>query len=417
MLAFSIAVSVALVVSFVCSVFEAVLLSTGHARIEALVREGKRSGQILRDFKRRIDVPIAAILTVNTIAHTVGASVAGATYADVFDESTLWIFTIVFTVAVLFLTEILPKTLGVTHAARLASPVAHGVHSLAIALRPVVAVIERLSRALRGKTQAPVTSIEEIRLLATLGRNEGLVGHGTADIIVNATRLRQLRVEDIMLPRAMVTFLSATSSTSELLHTVRSTQFSRFPFSPTDRFDDVSGIVLAREILFTLMDRPDEELDWTHLVREPLVVPLGKPISKLLRSFQAMRSHMALVVDEYGTFEGIVTLEDVIEEIVGEIDDEVDQPTADWTMQADGTLHVPATVELRKVLQYLGKDWPDGNEATTVGGIVTEQLGRLPVPGDAVESYGCRFEVLAVNKRRAELVAVRKVAEKGTGLS
>jgi CBS domain containing-hemolysin-like protein len=409
MLAFAIAVSVALVVSFLCSIFESVLLSTGHARIEALAREGKRSGRILRYFKRNIDVPIAAILTVNTIAHTVGASVAGATYQNVFDESTLWVFTIVFTIAVLIFTEIIPKTLGVTHAARLAAPVAYAIYALTIVLRPVVSVTERLSRALRGQDQPPVTSIEEIRLLATLGRSEGLVGPRTADMIVNATKLRQLRVADIMLQRAMVTFLSATSSNAELLQTVRSSQFSRFPFSPSDNFDDVSGIVLARDILFDLLDRPDHEIDWKKLVREPLVVPPGKPLNKLLRVFQEVRSHMALVVDEYGGFEGIVTLEDVIEEIVGEIDDEADQPTAAWRPEADGTLHVPATAELRKVLQQLGKEWPENQEITSVGGIVTEALGRLPKAGDVVEWNGCRFEVLAVNKRRAELVAVRKL--------
>jgi len=413
MLTFSIAVAVALLVSFLCSIFEAVLLSIGHARIEGLAREGKRSGRILRHFKRHIDVPIAAILTVNTMAHTVGASVAGATYENAFDEGTLWIFTIVFTIAVLLFTEILPKTLGVTHAARLASPAAYGIYGLTIALRPILFVLGRLSRALRGAEPPPVTSVEEIRMLASLGRSEGLVGPRTADIIVNATRLRQLRVADIMIPRTMVTFLSGVSTSAELLQTVRSSQFSRFPFTPTDDFDDVSGIVLAKDIMFDLVDRPAVGFDWTKLVREPLIVPLGKPLNTLLRSFQEMRSHMALVVNEYGGFEGVVTLEDVIEEIVGEIEDEADQPTVEWTTQPDGSLHVPATTELRKVLRHLGRDWHGEHEAATVGGLVTERLESLPKQGDVVEWNGCRFEVLAVNKRRAELVAVSKLASFG----
>jgi CBS domain containing-hemolysin-like protein len=109
MLAFTVAVSVALIVSFMCSILESVLLSINHAQIEGLVAKGRPSGRLLRDFKRRIDVPIAAILIVNTVAHTVGASVAGASYEDVFDEQTLWVFTIVFTVAVLLFTEIVPR--------------------------------------------------------------------------------------------------------------------------------------------------------------------------------------------------------------------------------------------------------------------------------------------------------------------
>jgi putative hemolysin len=408
MLAFSAAVSVALIVSFLCSIFESVLLSIGHAQIEALANEGKGSGRLLRHFKRRIDVPIAAILTVNTIAHTVGASVAGATYENVFDERTLWIFTIVFTITVLLFTEIIPKTLGVAYAARLATPVAYGIYVLTVVLRPVVAAIERISRALRGSTLPPVTSIEEIRLLAVLGRSEGIVGPRMAEMIVGATGLRQLRVSDVMLPRAMVTIISGTNSRAEILDTVRSTQFSRFPYTPTDDFDDVAGIVLAKDLMFALLEHPQKDLDWATLVRDPLVIPPGKPLNTLLRSFQEMRSHMALVVDEYGGFEGIVTIEDVLEEIVGEIDDEVDQPADDWLLQPDGTVHVAATTELRKVLRYLQRAWPGGQDATSVGGLVTEKLGRLPRQGDVVEWNGCRFEVLSANKRRAEMLAVRR---------
>ena len=114
------AVSVALIVSFLCSIFESVLLSINHAQVESLAQQGKRSGQLLKEFKRRIDMPIAAILITNTIAHTIGTAVAGATYEDAFNSETLWIFTIVFTTAILLFTEIIPKTLGVTHAKRLA---------------------------------------------------------------------------------------------------------------------------------------------------------------------------------------------------------------------------------------------------------------------------------------------------------
>ena len=136
MLVFISAVTVALVVSFTCSIFESVLLSIGRAQVEAMARDGKRAGVLLRDFKRRIDIPIAAILIVNTIAHTIGSAVAGASYQDVFDGRTLWLFSIIFTIAVLLFTEIIPKTLGVAHAERLAGPVALGIKGLTVALGP-----------------------------------------------------------------------------------------------------------------------------------------------------------------------------------------------------------------------------------------------------------------------------------------
>ena len=144
------AVSVALIVSFLCSIFESVLLSINYAQVESLAQQGKRSAQLMKEFKQRIDVPIAAILITNTIAHTVGTTVAGATYEDAFSAETLWIFTIVFTISILLLTEIIPKTLGITYARRLATPVAFGIYALTVALRPLVMLSSVVSRALRG---------------------------------------------------------------------------------------------------------------------------------------------------------------------------------------------------------------------------------------------------------------------------
>jgi len=211
------AVSVALIVSFLCSIFESVLLSINHAQIESLAQQGKRSGQLLKEFKGRIDIPIAAILITNTIAHTMGTAVAGATYKDAFSAETLWIFTIVFTTAILLFTEIIPKTLGVRHARRLATPVAYGIHALSVALRPLVLLSGAVSRSLPGRKDVPMTSVDEIRLLAALGRTEGVVGAQAAGIIVGASTLGELRASDVMLPRKQVIYFSATSSRQQVL--------------------------------------------------------------------------------------------------------------------------------------------------------------------------------------------------------
>ena len=402
------AVSVALVVSFLCSIFESVLLSIGHAQVENLTRRGKRSGKLLKAFKRRIDIPIAAILIVNTIAHTVGAAVAGATYQDVFSPQTLWVFTIVFTTAVLLFTEIVPKTLGVTYASALATPVAYGIRALTIALRPLVVLSDRISRAIRGGKEVPVTSVEEIRLLAALGRTEGVLGVRTAGMILGATRLHQLRAMDVMVPRQQVVFLSARHSREQILQTVTGSGHSRFPFSPTDELDDIAGVVLAKELLYRLQRSPSEKIDWSSLAREPLVVPATKPLDRLLRTFQESRRHLAVVVDEYGTVEGIVTLEDVLEEIVGDILDESDHPIPELWPQADGSLNVRAVVELRKVCERLGLERSPATEATSLGGLLTELLDRIPVKGDVVEWNGYRLEVLSASERRAELISIRR---------
>jgi CBS domain containing-hemolysin-like protein len=404
------AVSVALIVSFLCSIFESVLLSINHAQVESLAQQGKRSGQLLKEFKHRIDMPIAAILITNTIAHTIGTAVAGATYADAFSAETLWIFTIVFTTAVLLFTEIIPKTLGITHAVRLATPVAFGIQVLTVALHPLVLLSGAVSRTLRGGKDVPVTSIEEIRLLAALGRTEGVVGAQTAGIIDGASGLRKLRASDVMLPRKQVVYLSATSSRQQVLKTLKQSQHSRFPFSTTDQLDQVSGVVLAKELFLRLQENSDETIDWSRLVHEPIVVPETTHLDSLLRTFKEARRHMAIVVDEYGDIQGIVTFEDVLEEIVGDIIDETDRPIEDLWSQDDGSVHALGTIELRTLCQQLEIKLPPDTEVTRLGGLVTELLGRIPVKGDTVEWNDCCLKVLSASQWSAELVSIKKKA-------
>lgn len=401
------AVLIALIVSFLCSIFESVLLSVGNAQIEVLTASGRRSGRLLRDFKQRIDVPIAAILILNTVAHTIGAAVAGATYENVFAPGTLWVFSIVFTIAVLLFTEIVPKTLGVAYSDRLSAPVAHAIHALTLVLRPLVLLTSSLSRALRGHRDAPVTSIEEIRLLTALGRNEGVVGIRIADMIVGATELREIRAADVMLPKQQVVFLSAQWGPAEVLDVIDKSPHSRFPFTESLSLDNVGGIVLTRELLQQVIARPGQPIDWSRIVREPLVVPASQPLNLLLRTFQESRSEMAIVVDEYGDIEGIVTLEDVLEEIVGEIDDESDKPLDDLALQEDGSWLADASIDLRKTCARLEIEWDPASRAHSLGGLIMERLGRIPVAGDIVEWRGLRLEVLEADERRAKRILIR----------
>jgi magnesium and cobalt transporter len=165
------------------------------------------------------------------------------------------------------------------------------------------------------------------------------------------------------------------------------------------------------ELLYWMHDNPGRPIDWPALAREPVVVPEGMALSALLRTFQDARFHLAIVVDEYGGVEGIVTLEDVIEEIVGDILDESDHPVEDVWPQDDGSIQARATVELRKICGLLDLPWYPEDEVATIGGLVTELLGRLPVRGDAVRWNGCLLEVLTAGPRRPELLSVRRLTQ------
>ncbi|MEM9689447.1 MAG: hemolysin family protein [Pseudomonadota bacterium] len=408
MLLFIVAVSVVLIASFLCSIFESVLLSVTRPQIQKLVQDGRRAGKLLTRFKENIDVPIAAILILNTAAHTVGAAVAGASYTEVFDPGTLWLFTIVFTLAVLLFTEIIPKTLGVSYAPLLATPVAYGIQSLTIVLKPLVLISERISRSLRANSDVPVTSPEEIRLLASLGRNEGVVGKRTAGMIVGATHLGELRVSDVMLPREEVHFLSHTMSCDDALDIVRETGHSRFPYSPSGEIDDISGVILTKELLYGQLLDGSATIDWASLRKDVLTVPETLTLPRLLRTFQESHRHLAIVVDEYGSIKGIVTLEDVLEEIVGDIYDESDQPAKDIVRRKDGTLYVKASVDLRKLSAALEVTWQPEDEVTTVGGLVSEKLERIPVVGDSVEWNDHWITVIRADRQRATKLSVRK---------
>lgn len=408
MLIFLTAVSVVLIVSFLCSIFESVLLSLTRPQIEVTARRHAHAGRLLAGFKENMDVPVAAILILNTAAHTIGAAVAGASYSAVFGAATLWLFSLLFTVAVLLFTEIIPKTIGVNHATKLAVPVAHGIRLLTLALRPLVAVSESISRSLRGSAPAPVTSPEEIRLMAWLGRTRGAVGPRTAGMVVGATQLRHLHAADVMLPRDSVHFLRADMDRDEVAAYIRESGHSRFPYSPSSKLDDVSGVVLAKDLLDWLLRHADRNVEWAALVREPLVVPDTVLLPQLLRTFQESQRHLAIVVDEYGSVEGVVTLEDVLEEIVGDIRDEGDAPADDIEVRSDGALVVRGTVDMRKLSDRMGIAWDPDLEVSTIGGLVTETLERIPVTGDAIEWNGYRIEVLRADRRRARRVLVRR---------
>ena len=295
-----------------------------------------------------------------------------------------------------------------SYATALAPYVAFGIKWLTVILLPLVKVSEKISRSLRGNAESPVTSIEEIRLLAALGGDEGVVGPRVSRMIVGASQLSFLKARDVILPRDDVRFLSGTMSRQDALSETHNSRHSRFPFSPTGDLDEVAGVVLAKDLLNWLLTHDDEEIDWDSLLLEPLFVPEGTPLPKLLRTFQDSRRHMAFVVDEYGTMEGIVTMEDVFEEIVGDIDDESDAPTKDIVEREDGSLFVKATVDLRKLSAQLGLQWEPEEDVTTVGGLISEELERIPQVGDSISWNGYQITVLRADRQRARLLSIKE---------
>ena len=189
---------------------------------------------------------------------------------------------------------------------------------------------------------------------------------------------------------------------------VHAAKHSRFPFTPTGELDEFSGVVLVKELLYWLLTHDDDVVDWESILLDPIVVPESTPVPNLLRTFQNARRHLAIVVDEYGSVEGIVTLEDVLEEVVGDIRDESDRPIKDIVVRKDGSLFVKAKVDLRKLSSQLGLQWEPDEDITTVGGLVTEVLERIPQAGDSITWHGYQITVLRADRHRAKLLSIKR---------
>ncbi|HIE70687.1 MAG TPA: CBS domain-containing protein [Planctomycetes bacterium] len=204
-----------------------------------------------------------------------------------------------------------------------------------------------------------------------------------------------------MVTRDRVTYLSGNQPAEDNLKRVERSSHSRFPYTPTGELDDVKGVILTKELMLSLRHKPDP--DWESLLVELLIVPESASLSHVLQRFQMGKRHMAIVVDEYGSTLGIVTLEDVLEEIVGEIIDESDTDDTSVLERPDGTLVCRGVAEIADVLARLNIGGVK-TESKSLSGFLAERLGSVPAPGDKVDVQGFRFEVAKANSRRAERV-------------
>jgi CBS domain containing-hemolysin-like protein len=325
-------VAVALVFSFLCSIAEAVLLSVTTAHITLLEQEGRRSGALLRKLKSDINKPLAAILTLNTIAHTVGAAGAGAQAATVFGNTYVGVTSAVLTLLILVFSEIIPKTLGATYWRSLASLTAHGLKFLVWILYPFVVLSELLTRGLSRGHELEGFSREEFAAMADLGEQEGQLEERESRILKNMFLLHETRVSDVMTPRPVVFSLPESLTVSEYFASHYDSRFSRIPVYAEDR-EQLTGFVLKDDLLLAQARSNTENALQTYRRELPALLD-STPLSDAFEDILHRRAHIMMIVDEYGGMEGIITLEDILETLLGlEIIDESDK-TADMQQHA-----------------------------------------------------------------------------------
>lgn len=314
---------VALGISFLCSLLEAALLSVPHSHVAVMVERGSRAGERLQKMKDDVDRPLAAILTLNTFAHTLGAAGVGAQATILWGEAWVGMVSFVVTLLILIFSEIIPKTLGAVHAKGLAPFTAWTVHGMILLLWPLVAVCNGISKLLSGKDQAvPLIDRQEVRSLARLAHEEGAIDQNEARVMRNLIALRETTVGQVMTPRTVVFTLRA-DQTVRAVTEGDPPPFARIPVTG-ESLDDVKGLV-HRHDLFKARSEGRTEATLGEMVRPVHAVPEVAKLPAVLDGFLQRRAHLFLVVDEYGGTAGIITLEDVLETLLGvEIVDETD---------------------------------------------------------------------------------------------
>lgn len=318
------AVILAILISAICSVFEAVLYSLPVSRIEMMAVKRPATAAIFTQLKNNIDQPITAILTLNTVANTMGAAVAGAAAAAVFGEANVIWFSLFFTLAILLLSEILPKTIGVEFNAVLAPAIARPLQLMVIVLKPVILLCQAVTRLIPRKNSSHI-SANELTTFARLSRKSGEIEKDQEEVITNILDLREKTVRQVMTPRTVTFSLNQNMTVAEAARLKDKWSIhSRVPIYGRN-MNDVVGIVLSYEVMMAVAD-DKHDLKLKKIMHPVNFVPETAPLNKVFVNFFEKHQHLFVVVDEYGSVTGVISMEDIIEEIMGrEIIDESDR--------------------------------------------------------------------------------------------
>lgn len=312
----------ALAVSFLCSVLEAVLLSTPMSFISVKESEGSRAALRLKQYKTNIDKPIAAILSLNTIAHTIGAAGVGAEAVKIFGEASFGIVSAILTLLILVLSEIIPKTIGASYWRRLALPSASTIHVLVIITYPLVWLSEYITRMFSSNEEQLSVSREEVSAMVAVASEEGVLKADESKIIQNTIKLNNISAEDIMTPNPVVVAVPEDMNVREFFDKVELT-YSRIPVYRENR-DFITGYVLKSTVL-EMVAKDRFKTRMADIKRPILTFGEDEKVFNIWEKMLEKKEHISTVCDKYGCLRGIVTMEDVIETMLGrEIVDEVD---------------------------------------------------------------------------------------------
>jgi Mg2+/Co2+ transporter CorB len=406
------AIAFLLLVSAFFSASETSLMVTSRARMHVLEREGRRRAATVNLLIQDRERLIGAILLANNLVNIFASALATTLLVGLFGQTGIAWATLIMTVLIVLFTEVAPKTAAIARPDMLAMFVAPIMRWVVLVFAPITRVMQLIVRGalhmvgLDVTRDSPVLSItDELRGAIELHHEEGRVDKEARDLIRGALDLDEIKLEEIMVHRKSIHMLDLEKPVDEVIADALQSAHTRLPLHRGDP-DNIVGILHAKDLLRALWHSEGDtaKIDLAALARPPYFAPETTTLQEQLDAFKRKQEHFALVVDEYGAIMGLVTLEDILEEIVGEIEDEHDVPLQGVRPQADGSVNVDGDVSIRDLNRAMDWSLPD-EEAVTIAGLVIHEAQSIPDVGRTFSFHGMRFRVL--RRRRNQITAIK----------
>jgi putative hemolysin len=399
----------AILLSALFSAAELAVFLPSEARVRALADQKARGAAALVQVRARPERTLVLLRLADALSDVSAGALAA--YIAFMQWEILGLALAVGAVAllVLYFGELVPMGIAANHGVRIALAIAPLLLLLIRLLAPLLLVVARLSGIRTERRDAATTITEsEIRQLASLGHNEGEIEEHERELIERAFRLDETKTWEIMVPRVDIFAWQDSKRLIDIAHELAAVRHSRVPVYG-ESIDDITGVLYLRDAYQALVSG-QRDVKLGALAREPLVVPGSLPLSRLLRDFQGRRIHLAVVVDEYGGTDGVVTLEDVLEELVGEIVDETDEAEDPITRISRGEILAWGDADLREINHYFNASLPQ-LEHRSLNGYLLEELGRVPEPGEQIEREGILIEVMEATETQVTRARLRRLGQ------
>jgi gliding motility-associated protein GldE len=413
-----------LILSAFFSSSEVAFFSLTENTVKTLKKSKKQNEKRVADLLSDSRKLLITIITGNTAVNVAIASIAALITNDAINDYNLnryivlFINIVIVTFVILIVSEIIPKVIAVKDARKIAIKSSLILKFFHFLLYPATYVLDGLTVALSGKYAKGhnkyLLSEKELRTLVDVGEEKGALKKDEKEMIHSIFELGETIVREIMVPRTDMVCIEEDATLTQILNLVKEKLHSRIPVYK-EKVDNITGILYLKDLLPFIRKRNKSEIDIDKLVHTPYFVPEQKKINELLREFQKEKIHMAIVVDEYGGTAGIVTLEDIIEEIVGEIQDEYDQETPLYTKIDNNTWSISGSMQIDELYEELNIELPDEEGIETLAGFLLGQFGNVPKQKEKIIWKNLEFVIEKVSKRRIQQVRVRRLEEKVSG--